>query len=208
MNRGMLAIVAFGLLLVVAGPASADLVVNGNFDANSPPAQTAPAGWTLTPAASGSDFFVGAGPGFGAFSPPNSANFGAVGSLDDTLSQTLATTPGVTYTLTYQLAHDGTAGDGNDFSASFGGVVIPGSVLVDAAGFGYTLFSFTVTASTASTVLSFAGREVPAWYDLDNVSVVGVPEPSSLALSGLGMVGAGFFAVRKRRAARRVAMEG
>jgi hypothetical protein len=172
--------------------ARAELVTNGNFDADSPPGQTAPMGWILTDAASGADFFVGPGPGFGAFSPTNSANFGAVGALDDTLSQTLSTVAGQSYTLTYELAHDST-NSANDFSVSWDGAVIPGSALVNAGSFGYTQFTFTVTASSASTVLAFSGRENPAWYDLDNVSVVeaasAVPEPSTLALLALGGTG-------------------
>jgi len=201
MNRQMFAIIAFGLLLVGARPvAASDLVLNGGFDLDSPPAGTAPLDWTLTNAASGSDFFVGAGPGFGAFSPPNSANFGAVGSLDDILSQTLATVSGATYTLSYELAHDSTNQE-NDFSASWGGVVIPGSVLVNVASFNYTLFSFTETATSSSTVLQFNGREVPAWFDLDNVSVTGsaIPEPSSMVLAAIGGLALVGYAWRRRR---------
>lgn len=119
--------------LVAVGPAraGANLVANPNFDLNSPPGETAPLDWTFTPAASGSDFFVGAGPGFGAFSPPNSANFGAVGSLDDELSQVLATAPG-TYTISFELAHAGTDG-ANDFSVTFGGATV--FSIVDTASF-------------------------------------------------------------------------
>jgi hypothetical protein len=186
----MFAIAAFGLLLVRAGQVRGEnLVLNGNFDANTPPGGTAPLDWTFTPAASGSDFFVGPGPVFGAFSPPNSANFGAVGSFDDSISQTLSTTPGVTYTLSYELAHADTD-SANDFHASWGGVVIPGSVLVNAAEFNYTLFSFTVAVTSSSTVLQFSGREVPSWYELDNVSVSSIiPEPASLSLLGIGAAG-------------------
>jgi hypothetical protein len=38
--------------------AHTDIVVNGNFDADAPSGGTAPAGWTLTNAATGPDFFV------------------------------------------------------------------------------------------------------------------------------------------------------
>ncbi|HVS40496.1 MAG TPA: PEP-CTERM sorting domain-containing protein [Gemmataceae bacterium] len=192
------------LLLALGGVvrARADFVQNGNFDANSPPGGTAPLDWTFTPAASGSDFFVGPGPGFGAFSTPNSANFGATGAFDDTLSQILATTPGASYTLTYQLADDDDSGE-NDFSASWGGVVIPGSVLVNAADFPYTEYSFDLTATSGSTTLSFSGLNVPAWYDLDNVSVTQdssvAPEPSSFLLLGLGAAGLiGYIGLRRR----------
>ena len=47
--------------------------------------------------------------------------------------------------------------------------------LVNQSAFGYTLYSYTVTAASASTVLAFFGRENPAFYDLDNVTVQGPP---------------------------------
>ena len=64
---------------------------------------------------------------------------------------------------------------------------------MNAAEFNYTVYSFTLTATGASTVLQFSGRENPAWYLLDNVSVTGArrsyPEPSSLTLLGIGALG-------------------
>src|SRR5215813_14429658 len=74
--------------LCLAGPPrthAANLVVNGGFDADSPPLQivagwiwtsAAPAGWTLVPADNGtSSFFVSPMPLLGAHSDPNAANF-------------------------------------------------------------------------------------------------------------------------------------
>jgi hypothetical protein len=198
MKRILLCGTLLGLMIPVLG--QANLVTNGSFDANSPASQTAPAGWTLTLAASGADFFVGSGPGFGALSAPNSANFGSTGNFDDVLSQTLATQVGQTYTVDFWLAHDD-SDSGNDFSASFGGTTLLS--LVNTNSFGYTEYTFNATATGSSTVLSFAGRENPAWYDLDNVSVNGTatPEPSSYFL--VLMIGlAGMFVVARRRQAQ------
>ncbi len=187
-------VTVFGILTlwIVAPAAKANIVLNGDFDANSPTPDTAPLDWTLITATSGSDFFVGTGVLWGSLSLPNSANFGATGGFDDTLEQTLTTVAGETYTLTYELAH-AASDSANDFSASWGGVTIPGSALVNAAGFDYTSYSFTVTATSSSTVLAFAGRENPSWFDLDNVSVtplgVVTPEPGYFAILGVVFVG-------------------
>jgi hypothetical protein len=141
------------LMLTIAGaslvvPTQANIVQNGDFDANTPAGGTAPLDWTFTPAASGSDFLSVPGR-FGAHSltPPNSANFGAIGVFDDTLSQSLPTVTGATYTLTYELAHADTD-SANDFSASWNGAVIPGSALVNTAEFGYTLYTFCGLVAT------------------------------------------------------------
>jgi hypothetical protein len=88
--------------------------------------------------------------------------------FDDEISQDLATTAGDTYTITFELAHDST-NDQNDFSVLFGGTTVYS--LVNSAAFPYTLVSVTGTATSSSTTLSFLGREVPAWYELDDVSV-------------------------------------
>jgi len=194
----VLSILAILTLWLIAVPAQAsNIVLNGNFDANSPAAQTAPVDWTLIPAASGSDFFVGAGPEYGAYSDPNSANFGAVGSLDDTLEQVLPTTPGQGYVLDFFLAHAETD-EANDFSVYWNGTQVLS--LVNEADFGYTEYTFNVTATSSFTTLEFVGREVPSWYDLDNVSVTSaVPEPTSLLLLGSGLAGIGLAAWRRKK---------
>jgi hypothetical protein len=97
-----------------------------------------------------------------------SVGVGSASSLDDMLSQVLATTPGTAYTVSFELAHDSTNNE-NDFSAWFGSDELLS--LVNAAEFPYTLYTFTATATSSSTTLQFNGREVPAWYDLDDVSV-------------------------------------
>jgi hypothetical protein len=194
-----------GVAISLCGSAQAagNIVSNPSFDLDSPPSQTAPQDWTLTPAASGSDFFVGAGPTYGAYSSPNAANFGATGDYDDTLSQVLSTTAGQTYTISFQLAHD-SSNAANDFSVTFGGATLLSLVNTDA--FDWTLETFTATATSSSTVLAFNGREVPAWYGLDNVNVSAVPEPGTWAmlLAGFGALGLK-MGYSRRKAARAAA---
>ena len=75
----------------------------------------------------------------------------------------------------------------NDFHAWFGGTEVYS--IVDADEFGYTLLSFTVTATSSSTTLAFDGREVPAWFDLDNVSVTAIPEATTWTMMLVGFAG-------------------
>lgn len=190
-------------LIALTLPLRADIVLNGNFDANSPGWNTAPLDWTLTPASSGSDFAVVFNPAIGVISAPNSANFGAIGSLDDTISQVLPTVAGESYILDFFLAHDATDNQ-NDFHAIWNGT--PVLNLVNASSFPYTEFTFDVVATGSSTTLAFAGREVPAWFSLDNVSVnpdpandSTIPEPASVVLLGSVLICLARYALGRSR---------
>jgi hypothetical protein len=108
------------------------------------------------------------------------AEMGPTGA-DGFLSQTFATTPGANYTLDYWL-EDG--GGPNDFAAYINGVAIPGSVFVNDPGFAYTEFTFVFTASGPSTTLAFGFLQVPAYWHLDDVSVVPGPAPAPHGGSG------------------------
>ena len=86
-------VLAIGVLLIATpGTASANLVVNGDFETGDF------TGWTTTPAATGSNFGVTTLPPahdtLGAF-------FGATAADVDSISQTFATTPGAFYIVTF-----------------------------------------------------------------------------------------------------------
>ena len=107
MNRKLIAVATVAVALAAGATARAgELIVNGDFDANTPAPNIAPLGWTLTPAASGSFFKVSPDPVFAPDSAPNSANFGANGNTDDILTQAIATTAGQSYVFSFDLAHD------------------------------------------------------------------------------------------------------
>src|SRR5262249_42140771 len=138
-------------------PSSSNLVANGNFATHSF------SGWTLGGNSGSQQFIINTEDQGGS---TYAADLGSVGS-DGTLSQTIATTPGQTYTLSFFLQNEGSGP--NDFSAIWNGQTLLS--LSNAATFGYTEHSYTVTATDSSTVLEFAARQDPSHWDLDNISL-------------------------------------
>jgi hypothetical protein len=97
------------------------------------------------------------------------------------LNQVLNTVPGVSYTLSFWLAHDVTSAPNNQFSVFFNGTMIPGSQLTNVGTFGYTNFTFTgLVATSNQTPLTFSFRDNDDFFRLDDVTVI--PEPSTYAL--------------------------
>jgi hypothetical protein len=187
------------LCLGLAGPASAagELVVNGGFETGDF------TGWTM-----GGNFeFTGVSGNFDGFLP-HSGNFfaflGPVGA-DGTLSQDLVTTPGQTYTFSFAVGSDGATP--NDFNASWNGSTILSLTDIPQTpgypGAAYTVYSFTEVATGALTNITLGFRNDPSFLALDDVSVVAgvVPEPSSIVLSGIGVLTFAGYTIRRRRRA-------
>lgn len=138
---------------------------------------------------------------FYVYSGANSGSYyavlGPVGS-DGILAQTLSTTPGDTYTVSFYL---GAVGDSpSDFSAYWDGNTLLS--LSNPSVPAYTQFLYTVTG-TGSDTIQFNFRDDPAYIALDDIVVLDagtvIPEPGSMGLliAGLGLA---ILARRRRRA--------
>jgi hypothetical protein len=185
--RSLLCATAVGLALV-ALPSSgqANLVQNGDFAGCT---GTTCSPWIFVPAAEGSEFefLLGSADFFGT-SPGNY----------DSLSQTITTTPGDSYTISFNLnVDDPTTNQG--FVVDFGT-----SQLLNLLNTGTSkLYTFDVDASGSSTALDFMGYNVPSNTFLSEVSVtpdeVATPVPAALPLFATGLGALGLLGWRRKR---------
>jgi hypothetical protein len=192
MNRASSKLIARAIAVVAIaasqGAGAAGPVVNGDFETGSL------SGWTQSGNTdfSGVDPFAAHNGAFGAFFGPESA--GAI-------SQTLTTVAGVSYKVDFWLELDDSA-QPNLFSWTWGGVAQSPS-FTNTVAFDYKEFSAIVTATGASTALSFSFTNPQSFWLLDDVSVTAVtapvPEPESIALMAAGLL----VLIERRRRARR-----
>ena len=191
--------------LLTVGSAHANLIVNGGFESivSDPGAfgGLAPSDWTLSQGGADSFTFDNCG-NVPTAAPPHSGSCAmtfATQGTDGSISQTLATVAGSQYAISFWLGNFLTLGGGTDnsFSVTFGGIPIFSETDIPLEP--YTLLTEFATATSATTVLSFAGRNFPDSTGLDDVSVelAVIPEPASIALVATALLG--FGAIRRKR---------
>jgi hypothetical protein len=206
-----------GPCLCLTAPAWADLnlVQNAGFETGTF------ADWTVNTSANNTwEIQTFGGSGGSPFAGSFFASDGCVGascisgapSEQSSLSQTLATTPGLAYDLSFEFNTHSNI-EPNELE-----VLWNGSTVLDLGPSGtlgpidtYQLFSVTgLDATSASTTLTFLGRQDPGWDALDNVDVTPVgatPEPS-LSIWAVGAFLAFLWVARLRARVGRLEQRG
>jgi hypothetical protein len=139
--------------------AQVEFIFNGGFEAGNFTNWVLAGDYTFASVDGGSEFV------------PHSGSYEAVlgnGTAAGTLSQTVATTPGTTYLLSYWF--NNSYGDPGQFSVAWDGVVLLNET--NPAANGWTNYQFTVTATQVSTVVQFGFFDNAAnYFGLDDVSL-------------------------------------
>jgi hypothetical protein len=144
-------LLGFALLAGLPAQAQQNIVTDGAFDQTSTGDNGFAPYWSTQAASSGSFFYVDGGPP----SYNGTAYFGSTGGFDY-ISQSLPTTIGTTYQISYDLATSNTDPDleyQDEFVANYGGTVGPtqsGTTILGSPNFitgGYTFEDTTYTAT-------------------------------------------------------------
>lgn len=201
---GSLPLLALAAVLAMQAKASS-IVSDGGFESAALGNYTGSIGdgWTVT---AGTITVVGTDTVFGISHSGNQMVYLDFEASVNTISQTLTTVVGQSYTISYWLADTSP----NTVIVTFGGQTLFNGTSptngIDSAS-DYVQYTFTATATSTSTVLSITGQ----WLDtgasgtlLDDVSVTPngpppTPAPSSLYLCLIGLAGLAWYAARSAK---------
>jgi hypothetical protein len=169
---------------LVTGAHGANLVTNGSFEQGALGIGSFE-GWqtNLGDISTYVDSSGKTGPLYGeAFDGLWAAYFGSIsGDGGASISQSLATNTGQAYVLTFELANDnGGSTPSNSFDVMAGNAA-PFS-FNNLADQPYVVYQYTFLASGSQTPLTFSGSNDNSYFELDDVAVTAVPEPSSITL--------------------------
>lgn len=207
-------------LVAFATAAHANLIQNGSFELSSvnpnqsglgyvelPNGDTSITGWSV--GGSNIDYI-------GSYwqASNGSRSIDLSGNAAGSVYQTFTTTPGATYSVSFDMA--GNPDDSDKIKKML--VSIDGSTFTPGfntdgrteAAMGWTPESFTFVANASSSTLTFAGlNPTPYGAALDNVSVVSaVPLPASLPMFGAALLALSGLAWLKRRGGGGASTEG
>ncbi|HWI87122.1 MAG TPA: PEPxxWA-CTERM sorting domain-containing protein [Sphingomonas sp.] len=187
---------------------SANLLVNGDFEASTNPTTTPP-GWTNIGHSDGViSYGIGPLPAYDGNYFYDLGGYGdATGPVGDGIMQSVATTIGKTYKLTFGLSSEDVAGE-TELEVLIGGQSTLYSLTSGGTWFlkGFKTQSISYVATSALTTISFietmnssGGNNDPL---IDGVRFDGaVPEPASWAMmvGGFGLLGASMRSQRRAR---------
>jgi hypothetical protein len=189
----VIAMVAVLFFAAHTGKASADLVTNGSFTTGDF------TGWTISGNTGGTSWYFVNNDGLSYTPPAPSAYYAQFGSSGSPtfISQTLTTTVGQAYTVSFYLSNDMPAspGNNNEFQVLWNGA-LGTPHLVNTNAFTWTEYQFTATATGSSTPISFGFQNDAGVFDITAVKAAPVPVPAALLLFGPGLAG---IAIARRK---------
>lgn len=188
--------------LTLAQAAAANLVVNGDFE--TPAVPTSPgyvcfsnsidSGWTSAGTHGSCYIAQNTGPFGPAYEGSQYMYVNDYAIAGTVLSQSLSLVGGTTYRLTFAQGGAPVTDPSAGLAVQFGSA----SLAIDPRDASWKVFSLTYTPSLSGTeLLSFSSTTAGA-VTLDAVSVVAVPEPASVAMLLMGLLGVGAIARRAR----------